>query len=241
MKVCSLLVCLLPATIATSMAQTPPAKPEKSIRATMEESIARQRESVRRQVKAVPETGSGWYTVPWTREDDIRAIQPITPMEPAETSPEEAAPAPAPATQASWRPDCLPMTPGSLDGHINLAASREGYSPNLLRAVIEKESAFYPCAVSGKGAMGLMQLMPATASELGVNDPFDPLQNLYGGARYLGRLLTRYQGDVGLALGAYNAGPGKVDSFGGVPAYPETKNFVRGILGILGFGQTTLD
>jgi soluble lytic murein transglycosylase-like protein len=113
---------------------------------------------------------------------------------------------------------------------IEEAAGREGYSPDLLRAVIRKESAFYPCAISPKGALGLMQLMPGTAANFGVDDPMNPADNLNAGAKFLGRLLTRYAGDLALALAAYNAGPGKVDAYGGVPPYPETKNYVREIL-----------
>jgi soluble lytic murein transglycosylase-like protein len=129
---------------------------------------------------------------------------------------------------------CDPLPASQLDPVIEHTADREGYSPDLLRAVIRKESAFYPCAVSNKGAMGLMQLMPATAASLGVRDPLDPTQNIDGGARFLGQLLSRYEGDLTKALAAYNAGPGKVDAYGGVPPYAETRNYVRGVMGALG-------
>jgi soluble lytic murein transglycosylase-like protein len=104
----------------------------------------------------------------------------------------------------------------------------------LLRAVIERESAYRPCVVSPAGAQGLMQLMPATAGEFGVDNPFDPGQNIDAGAKYLKQLMERYKGDLGLALAAYNAGPTTVDRSAGSPAIPETQDYVRAILDKLG-------
>ena len=101
---------------------------------------------------------------------------------------------------------------------------------DLVNAVIDRESGARPCAVSVKGAQGLMQLMPAVASELGVKDAFDPKQNVDGGTKLLKQLLTKYNGDVGLALGAYNAGSARVDREGGIPKIPETINYVSDIL-----------
>jgi soluble lytic murein transglycosylase-like protein len=105
---------------------------------------------------------------------------------------------------------------------------RQGIDSELIFAVMEAESNFDPAAVSSKGARGLMQLMPDTAAELGV-DPDEPEQNIEGGARYLGQMMTKY-GDLDKALAAYNAGPGKVDSYGGVPPFPETKKYVNKVL-----------
>ncbi|HYN01027.1 MAG TPA: lytic transglycosylase domain-containing protein [Vicinamibacteria bacterium] len=110
------------------------------------------------------------------------------------------------------------------------AARRHGLDPDLVMAVVSVESGFRPQAVSPKGAQGLMQLMPKTASSLGVADAFDPAQNLDGGARHLGQLLTLYGGDLTRALAAYNAGEGAVDRHRGVPPYRETRAYVKKVL-----------
>ena len=115
------------------------------------------------------------------------------------------------------------------DASINEHARRQGVAADLVRAVIQVESAFNPVAVSNKGAMGLMQLMPATALELGVRNPFDPDQNIRGGVTYLKQLLTRYDQKVELALAAYNAGIGNVEKYGDVPPFKETRNYVNKI------------
>ncbi|MGQ9918377.1 MAG: lytic transglycosylase domain-containing protein [Bryobacteraceae bacterium] len=114
------------------------------------------------------------------------------------------------------------------------AASAYGLDPLLLRAVARQESAFKPCALSPAGAMGLMQLMPETASMLGVEDPFDAGQSIFGGARFLRFLLDRFQNDLALALSAYNAGPGAVERHGGMPPFAETRDYVSSVLQALG-------
>ncbi len=111
------------------------------------------------------------------------------------------------------------------------AARRHDLDPALVMAVIGIESGFQPQAVSPKGAQGLMQLMPGTARDLGVADPFDPAANLDGGSRYLSSLVARYDGDLAKALAAYNAGMGAVARHGGVPPYAETRRYVRKVLG----------
>ena len=111
-------------------------------------------------------------------------------------------------------------------------AGRRGLDPLLVRALIQVESGENPRAVSPKGARGLMQLMPATARELGVLDPLHPRDNVKGGIAYLSRLVERYDGRLDLALAAYNAGPGAVDRYGGLPPYPETRAFVRRVLSL---------
>jgi soluble lytic murein transglycosylase-like protein len=128
-----------------------------------------------------------------------------------------------------FRQDCEPVSPRQFEPIIDDAARKQGLTKDLLWAVIQKESAFRPCAVSPKGALGLMQLMPSTAFQLGVIDPLNPIENINGGAKFLRYLLDRYGGDLWLALGAYNAGPGRVDAAGGVPAIPETVDYVLGI------------
>jgi soluble lytic murein transglycosylase-like protein len=115
------------------------------------------------------------------------------------------------------------------DALIKENAEAHGVNPHLVRAVIQQESAFNPSARSHKGAMGLMQLMPATAAELGVTDPYDPSENIRGGVAYLKGLLQKFQQNVELALAAYNAGPTAVTKYGAVPPYRETQNYVTRI------------
>ncbi len=120
-----------------------------------------------------------------------------------------------------------------LDALIEEAAATHGLSAHLVRAVVEAESAFDPLAVSPVGAQGLMQLMPATATRMGVRDPLDPRQNVFGGVKYLSQLLDRFDGDVALALAGYNAGPAKVARYRGIPPYGETRGYVTRIRSLL--------
>lgn len=112
---------------------------------------------------------------------------------------------------------------------IQEAAAEYDVDPALIRAVMQAESAFHPYAVSRAGAEGLMQLMPALADEMGVSDSFDPRENIRGGVRYLKQLLDRHNGNLDLALASYNAGPGNVARYGGVPPFRETRNYVKTI------------
>ena len=177
------------------------------VRAAMEPSIQKQRESVQKQAAAAVQVANtpsaGFFTVPW--------------------------PDP-PRIMAGLRADCDALPKDKLDPLVQGAAQREGLDPQLVAAVIDRESAAKPCAISPKGAQGLMQLMPAVAGELGVKDAFDAKENIEAGSRLLKQLLTKYNGDVSLALGAYNAGSARVDREGGIPPIPETINYVNDIL-----------
>jgi len=142
---------------------------------------------------------------------------------------------PRSATSAITNPNYAAMARGyrvtssQIDAAIEEAAARHMVDPNLVRAVIKVESNFNPSAVSNKGAMGLMQLMPYTARDLRVSNPFDPEQNVDAGVRHLRTLLDNFHGDVPLTLAAYNAGAGAVTRSGGVPPYAETRSYVKKI------------
>ena len=144
-----------------------------------------------------------------------------------------------PASQiTAYQPDLTPPAPTvskvvpsvSLDQHVAYAADAHGVDVDFIRSVIQAESGANPKAVSNKGAQGLMQLMPATASKLGVKNSFDPAQNVNGGAQYLHDLLVQYHGDAAKALAAYNAGPLRVQQYGGVPPYRETRQYVARVI-----------
>jgi len=129
---------------------------------------------------------------------------------------------------------CEPVVESDLSKMIDSAAREHSLDPAVIREVARQESAFHPCAVSPKGAQGLMQLMPATQAQLDVRDPFNPQESLSAGAKLLKQLLDRYHGDLALALGAYNAGMTRVDRNFSVPDIPETKGYVTNILDRLG-------
>lgn len=169
----------------------------------MAASLAKQRVAAMQQIAGVmgkaPTPAASFFTVPWIE----------TPV-PFNT------------------PPCDPLPKADLDKLVD-QGSQQGVKAELIRAVIAQESGGRPCAVSWKGAQGLMQLMPATSEQLGVKDPFDPRQNVEAGTKLLKQLMTKYNNDVSLALAAYNAGEGRVDRDGGVPQIPETQNYVNDI------------
>ncbi|MGP0075315.1 MAG: lytic transglycosylase domain-containing protein [Bryobacteraceae bacterium] len=180
----------------------PPADFEASVKAAMAPAIARQRATVQKQASAVV-TASTVHSSFFTT--------PFAAVDEAE-------------------PDCDPLPGGKLEALIEEAAQKNAVDAQLVRAVIDQESAGRPCALSARGAQGLMQLMPATAEEYDVDDPFDPRQNVEAGTKLLKSLLERYKNDPALALGAYNAGSGRVDREGTVPPIPETVDYVAAIL-----------
>src|ERR1051325_4587357 len=177
---------------------------QQRVRTAMAESIAKLRASVEQQIKSIK------YPVPLS--DSNR--------------PSFAIPPPV-------VPACDRVSPPELSRMIDGAAREHSVDPALVREVARQESGFRPCAVSPKGAEGLMQLMPATQAQFQVRDPFQAEESLAAGAKLLKQLLDRYNGDLSLALSAYNAGSGRVDKAGGIPEIPETKNYVAEILGRL--------
>ncbi len=125
---------------------------------------------------------------------------------------------------------CEPLEPSEVEPIIEEAARQEDVDRNLVNAVVEQESGYKSCAVSPKGALGLMQLMPGTAAELNVRNALDPKENINAGVKFLKQLIERYRGDLSLALAAYNAGPSTIDDAGGMPDIPETRDYVAAIL-----------
>jgi soluble lytic murein transglycosylase-like protein len=202
--------------VGAVLSAQPPADFEATVKAAMAPSIARQRAAVQKQVSAIVPAGAA-------PSASARSSFFTVPFPPAEGS----------------AFDCDPLPAEQLDPLIEAAAQKTGVEAQLVRAVIDKESAGRPCALSAKGAEGLMQLMPATAEEFNVDDPFDPKQNVDAGAKLLKSLLERYKNDPALALGAYNAGPDRVDQAGGVPRIPETADYVTAILEKLGLKKAT--
>src|ERR1700680_728551 len=177
---------------------------ETSVRAAMAPSIASQRASVEKQAASVARpnmpAGERSFFVLLIASDSMPAV------------------------------DCEPLPPKKLNPVIDSAAQKESVSNDLVHAVIEEESGARPCAVSSSGALGLMQLMPATADEMNVHDPFDAEQNVEAGTKLLKFLLNKYDDNLPLALGAYNAGAGRVDEEGGVPHISETLKYVADIV-----------
>jgi soluble lytic murein transglycosylase-like protein len=122
------------------------------------------------------------------------------------------------------------LTPNEIQSLVNSASTRNDVAPGLVNAVVMAESAGDPSAISTAGAQGLMQLMPGTSAGCGISNPFDPQQNVDCGTRYLHQLLARYNNNIELAVAAYNAGPGAVDQYHGVPPYAETRAYVSRVL-----------
>lgn len=143
------------------------------------------------------------------------------------------------ADTPAMSPAPAPIAPEQIDALVSQNSATWQVDPSLVKAIIANESGFNANATSKVGAQGLMQLMPATAQSVGVRDSYDPAQNVAGGTRYLKGLLDRFNGDVRLAVAAYNAGPGAVEKYGDVPPYAETKSYVANVLGSYAKYRTT--
>src|SRR6266850_1184803 len=159
---------------------------------------------------------------------DSTAVARFAPDEVPYPEPEVAA---APAPEAPVQAEATAVPFGAM---IDKVATEQGVNPKLVRALVQVESAYQPRARSSKGAMGLMQLMPATARQYGVADPYDPASNIEAGIKHLKSLLQRFPKSVALALAAYNAGEGAVTRFNAIPPYAETRNYVSRILSLAG-------
>jgi len=182
----------------------PPANFEESVRAAMAPAVAQQRAAVQKQAAAVKEANLAAFG------DSFFTV----PFARAETG----------------TADCDPLPKSELNSLIESASQKSGVDAQLVRAVIDQESGGRPCALSARGAQGLMQLMPDTADDFEVQDAFDPKQNVEAGAKLLKSLLNRYNNDASLALSAYNAGASRVDEAGGIPPIAETTDYVAEIL-----------
>ena len=179
--------------------------------------------------------GNRWKAVPRANAASMKAARSAAAEVNQYLGRESSQSASAKIVAANFRTAASPM---DIDSAIEQAAARHNVDPNLVRAVVKVESNFNPNAVSRKGAMGLMQLMPSTARQLNVKNPFDPAQNVDAGVRHLKQLLESYGGDVRLTLAAYNAGAGAVARSSGVPRYAETQNYVRRITNLYYGGLT---
>jgi soluble lytic murein transglycosylase-like protein len=150
---------------------------------------------------------AGFYTVPWPKPDGFSM----------------------PDVQV-FTNGCAALDANEVNALVETASKKNGVNATLLRGMMQQESAFRPCAMSTAGAMGLMQIMPETADELGLTDPFDPAANVDAGARYMKQMLDKYNGNTALALAAYNAGPGRTDKARGIPPIMETIDYVSRIM-----------
>jgi soluble lytic murein transglycosylase-like protein len=190
----------------------PPAPPKNAAAAAMQISLQKQRESLQKQRESFRQQ-------PGMKQNAATAAEFIAPI------------------PALVKADCAPLSRGEAEDLITGAAQKHSLESALIRAVMRQESGFRPCAISIKGAQGLMQLMPATAGQFHVVDPYDPKQNVEAGAALLKQLLEKYKGDLRLALVAYNAGANRADSPSGEPYPEETQKYIASIFAELGIDQ----
>ena len=181
--------------------------------------------------------GSSYIDVPTSDIEHFEVVDDPAPVKPSSLNAASGAGLPASASSAAVA-SVVNSHPADLNAVVNSASDRYRLDPDLVNSVIKAESGFNVRAVSPKGAQGLMQLMPGTASQLGVPNAFDPQANVDGGARYLRELLERYNFDLVKALAAYNAGTKRVEQYGGLPPYNETRAYVRRI--VLDFNKKKL-
>lgn len=176
-------------------------------------------------------TGGTAYTAPQSAGNDFAsALQAATSTDAASTQAAAVAGTPTGVAYQPLQGAGMSAEGGEYEALIDQAASRNGLDPAVLHGLIQQESGFDPNATSSAGASGLTQLMPGTASSLGVANPLDPAESIEGGARYLGGLMAQFGGNAEDALAAYNAGPGAVQQYGGVPPYSETQSYVAKVL-----------
>jgi len=205
----------------------PEPKPDKSVQNPVQDKSSGVAHNRRAPHKPVPATTARTSAAPIGSQ--LASFIP-----PAEPTHGHAAPASGPKAPALDAAATANETRPSLEALVEQTARRHDVDVNLVRAMIRTESNNDPRAVSNKGALGLMQLMPFTARDLGVTNVFDPVQNVDGGVRYLKSLLTQFGGDLPLSLAAYNAGPGAVTRHGGIPPYRETQDYVKKIGNLYG-------
>jgi soluble lytic murein transglycosylase-like protein len=191
-----------------------------------QDSVSRQMAAVERQKRATPGPGGSLQRQQMAVARQKAAVEAIRQEESWDLTP-----SPFDGwSETSYAPACPSLDWGQVRDRFEEEEKRNELPAGLLGAVARQESGLNPCAISSAGATGLMQLMPATAAQFGVDDRFDPWQSLQGGGQLLKQLLGRYNGDLGLALGAYNAGPAQVDFFGGIPPFAETRNYVESVM-----------
>ena len=177
-------------------------------------------------VLLTPGNSTGVYDTGISRDRSGVALEVSHPVSPAEPVPAEPAARAVPRTESVNSKKAAVMVKTGYHAIIQQAGLRHGVEAALIQAIIMAESSFNPRAVSNRGAAGLMQLMPATADSMGVEDKFDPEHNIDGGVRYFKRLLVRFDDDTRLALAAYNAGARKVRQYNGIPPYTATRSYI---------------
>jgi soluble lytic murein transglycosylase-like protein len=214
----------------------------KGFKSILQASFARQP-----QAKSVQGTEVGWNVRDYMNRRLVAALpktglkpSPAPVATPVSAEAKNGAPASRPAPSAPPLVSSTNDTQREIQSAVRMASRKYGVPQQIIQSVIRCESNFNPDAVSHAGAQGLMQLMPLTAADLGVTDPFDIQQNVDGGTRYLREMLDRFEGNLEKSLAAYNAGPGTVIRYGGIPPYPETQAYVEKVIRLAQTGNRAL-